>query len=363
MRGCYLAGKAKATQSVVVSSFLPPTLSLSLAQFGTAQRWRPMRSSETNYNVVQMCQSSYLKKILRPHTLRNAFARVRVNGGAAGGDGRSAEDLAPRLDTEIARLSTRVECGTYRPGPLRNVIVPKATGDVRLLRIPPVIDRILQGAANMILIPLLDRSMHKGSYGYRPGRSVHMALRELRRCRGWVLDGDIEIFFDSVAHAPLQRELRRHLSCRATLRLIDLWLQSFGPRGLAIGAPISPLLANIALGPLDIALSKYGRLIRYADDFVVVCPDQPTAEAAQNEAARVLRAGGLRLHSDKTRILPPETPFDFLGERVTLKQHPHRRSRKGNRHLRTRHLLVMFRGRRIRVGGLVGLIWKGIKKR
>nr|WP_269432968.1 reverse transcriptase domain-containing protein [Aliiruegeria sabulilitoris] len=243
------------------------------------------------------------------------------------------------LETALDALVREVRRGRYQPGPLRAVPIPKRDGSTRVLRIPCLRDRVLQGAVASVLVPVLDPLMHPGSFAYRPGRSVPLALRSLRRGQGWALDADIRSFFDEIGHHPLRRVLKQKVSCLETRQLIGIWLGSFGRRGLAQGSPISPLLANTALGPLDSALSKHGRLVRYADDFVVVCADKAGAREARRTAEQTLRFAGLRLHPDKTRIVPPGMSFTFLGTELVL----HSRDRRPQKQLKNKMKLSLRR--------------------
>jgi retron-type reverse transcriptase len=147
-----------------------------------------------------------------------------------------------------------------------------------------------------------------------------MAIGAARRGAGWTLDADIRRFFDEVSHRSLRRALPDWIPCPETRRLITVWLRGFGRRGLAQGAPISPLLANIALDDLDRAMRRNGRLhVRYADDFLTVCPTRVSAEQARRCAAKALRPWGLSLHPEKTCIVPPQTEISFLGGTVMMK--------------------------------------------
>lgn len=265
-----------------------------------------------------MSESAIIEKVLSSFTLARAFERAKANGGVAGGDGINATTMERFLTAELKSIADQVRSDRYQPGPLRSVSIPKNNGTSRLLRIPCLRDRILQGAVISVIVPLLDPNMHPGSFGYRPRRSVKMALDALKRCQGWVLDADIFSFFDRVKHRPLRKIFWQNMPSKEVRRLVDLWLYSFGRCGLAQGAPISPLLANLALGPLDEAIARHGFLVRYADDFVVVCSGQAEAIRARKTARRVLRQTGLQLHPEKTRIFPPGTTFNFLGSKVNL---------------------------------------------
>lgn len=258
-------------------------------------------------------------------TLRSSWKHVRSKGGAAGGDGLGCLAFAVGLDRRLSNLAAAVAAGSYRPGPLRQVSLPKAGGGTRILKIPTLADRIVQTACARQLAPLLDTQMSGQSFGYRPARSVDMALDSLRAAaRGMThaLDADIRRFFDEVPHDRLLDDLAFWIGDVVSLRLIALWLASFGPGvGLAQGAPISPLLANVALHPLDMALVREGFAhIRYADDFVVLAPSLRRAQSARDLSAAVLHRRGLALHPDKTAILSLDRPLHFLGQSLSLKE-------------------------------------------
>ena len=265
-----------------------------------------------------------LAGIADARALRNAWARVRANGGGPGGDGVRIEALAPRIEAEIASLSEELRSGRYRPGPLRHAAIPKPDGGVRRLAIPCLRDRIVQGAAIGVLQPALDPRLSDASYGYRPARGVGDALAAVRRAHaaglGWTLEADIAHCFDRVLHARLLGELAIWVETEALLRLIALWLHGFSAsgRGIAQGAPIAPLLCNLFLHPLDRLLVAAGYApVRYADDFVVLTADAAGAGRARRLAEGVLRERGLALKPAKTRIIAPGAPFRFLGETVT----------------------------------------------
>jgi CRISPR-associated protein Cas1 len=232
------------------------------------------------------------------------------------------EAFARGLDRRLCSLAADLESGAYRPGGLRRVAIPKATGvGVRVLAIPDIRDRIAQTAAAAHLSHRLDARMAAGSFGYRPGRGVETAIAALRAAhragRVWSLDADIQAFFDEAPHRKIEAELRRWIGDEPRLRaVIRLWLRSFGEqgRGLAQGSPISPILANLLLDPLDRAFERrQWPAIRYADDLVVPVSSERQALAARAEAATVLRARGLRLNPDKTFIRAPGERFEFLG--------------------------------------------------
>ena len=275
---------------------------------------------------VGAVQGGLHRRMFAMECLREGWRRVRINGGGAGGDGQTLEDFARRLEEELRRLHAELQRGAYRPGPLRPARMPKADGSWRPLRIPCVRDRVVQAACQMQLLKRLDGAQHERSFAYRPARSVEMALARLRQDleegHVWVVDGDIEKFFDNVEHARLLKELKRLGLERRVRRLIGLWLSGFGAggRGLAQGSPVSPVLANVFLHPVDAALQAHGvRFVRYADDFVLACRTRRAAEDAWRLAVRLLAGRGLRLHAGKTRIVPAAEGFVFLGQWVRLR--------------------------------------------
>ncbi len=259
-------------------------------------------------------------EICRQETLLAAWVKVRANAGAAGGDGISVYAFERRAPAELARLERELRDGTYIPGPLRHAEVPKDDGTLRRLGIPSVADRVVQTAAALVLGPLLDPQFEEESYGYRPGRSVRMAIdrvTELRR-EGyqWAVKCDIDEFFDSVPHPRLLARLERYVGEPPLLALVGRCLAVMGPdaRGLPTGAPLSPLLSNLYLDDVDEAIAGKGaRLVRYADDFVILCKTERLAREALAEVAALLAAEGLRLDPGKTRVLGYDDTLRFLG--------------------------------------------------
>lgn len=259
-------------------------------------------------------------QIVRLQTLEAAWEKVRANHGAAGGDGMTVEEFDIDLPTRLVRLQLGLMHGTYRPGRLRRIDVAKDDGGTRPLAIPPVVDRVAQTAAALVLTPLLDPEMHDDSFAYRPGRSVQMAVARVAQYRrqgyDWVVDGDIERYFERVPHERLLERLAHAVAEPAVLDLIELWLESFSDMGLGLpqGAPLSPLLANLYLDDVDERIATRGvRLVRFADDFLLMCRSAAAAEGARDRMAALLAEHGLRLHPDKTRIVPFEQGFRFLG--------------------------------------------------
>jgi CRISPR-associated protein Cas1 len=266
--------------------------------------------------------ASVFASIAAEATLKAAWRRVRRNGGGPGGDGQTPWHFARGIERNIARLSRELMTDRYRPGPLRAGYVVKSDGSVRALAVPSLRDRVAQSAAVMVLAPMLDAQMSGASFAYRAGLSVEQAaaLVTFYRLRGfaWVVDGDIAEFFPSILHAPLLALLPGAIDCRRTCDLVALWLAGFSPagRGLPQGSPLSPLLSNLALSPVDRAIDgKRLRLVRYADDFLLMTRTRDESEAAAAQMAALIRPLGLTLNHAKTRIAHLDEGIRFLGYR------------------------------------------------
>jgi len=275
---------------------------------------------------------SLIDKVIRPSTLEAAWQRVAANKGAAGVDGQSVERFAHQSDRYLAELQARLADGSYRPEPVKRVEIPKADGKTRPLGIPTVQDRIVQTALKMVIEPIFEVQFRPGSYGFRPGRGCKDALREVDRLlkdgNTWVVDADIRGYFDTIPHERLMALVAGSISDSRVLGLIDGFLRQEIMSGMARwqpttgtpqGAVLSPLLANVYLHPLDLLMEQRGwRMVRYADDFVIVCGTEEQANEALREITAWMTANGLTLHPDKTRITDSRQPgqgFDFLGYR------------------------------------------------
>lgn len=252
--------------------------------------------------------------------LEEAWQRVRLNQGAAGGDGETVGAFAAGAPHRLIALHRALRDGSYTPGPIRRVDIAKPDGGVRPLAIPSVVDRIAQSAVALTLGPVFDAGFSDDSFGYRPGRSVDQAVARVRHWRDqgyrWVVDGDIERCFERVPHDPLIARIGAAIGDGPLGRLIALWLETAAPtgRGLPQGSPLSPLLANLYLDTVDDAIARRGvRLVRFADDFVLLTRDRERAEAALGRIAEELARHGLGLHPDKTRIVSFDRGFRFLG--------------------------------------------------
>ena len=284
-------------------------------------------------------------QVARSDVLWQAWSDVAHNHGAPGVDGMTVEAVeASGVKEFLDRLAQELRTGVYRCQPLRRVMIPKPgrPGEFRPLGIPTVRDRVVMTAAKIVLEPVFEAAFLPVSHGFRPGRSAHDALEvirgEVNRGRRWVLDADVRDCFGSIDHDALMRLVEARVSDRAMLKLLRAWLRAgvlepggFVPtgRGTPQGSPISPLLANIALHTLDAEFdgrrSELGVLVRYADDFVVVCSSRRQALRAQQRAEEVLGRIGLVIHPDKTGIRDlarGRDGFDFLGFHHRTRESP-----------------------------------------
>lgn len=267
---------------------------------------------------------SLLERMLTPASLRWAWRRVRENRGAPGSDGVSLRRFAHTLESQLLALEAEVRAGTYQPGRYRRTTL-YVRGKARPIAILPVRDRVLQRAAVDVLSPLAERRFLSCSYGYRPGLSLHDAVEDIVRSRRrglvWVVDADIRACFDRLDHAILRQAVADLVPDRALRDLIGRWITG-PPRtrdlrqtvGIPQGGVISPLLCNLYLHQLDERMIRRRyHLVRYADDFVILCRSERHAERALRAAERVLSGLKLELNRTKTRVTSFNDGFRFLG--------------------------------------------------
>ena len=263
-----------------------------------------------------------MEAICEPVNLRQALKRVKANKGAAGADGMSVSELPEHLRHNWRELKAQLLSGSYQPSPVRRVTIPKPGGGERLLGIPTVVDRFIQQAMRQVLQARWDASFSDSSYGFRPGRSAHQAVKQaheyIRAGYHWVVDLDLEKFFDRVNHDVLMNRIAKRVSDKRVLSLIRRFLNAgvmeaglVRPvtEGTPQGGPLSPLLSNLLLDDFDKELEKRGlKFARYADD----CNVYVKSERAGNRAMAGLthwlsRKLKLKVNADKSAVAHPET--------------------------------------------------------
>jgi RNA-directed DNA polymerase len=278
-------------------------------------------------------------KVYRGDVLAYAYALCRANKGAAGPDGVTftAIEESGGPDPMLARLADELKTKQYTPGPVRRVYIPKANGGERPLGIPDIRDRVVAMAAKLVLEPIFEADFDADSYGFRPGRDAHQALAAIRESVAggmeWIVDADVSRCFDAIPHDKLLKTVASRVVDGSMLALVKKFLTApvlderdggrTRPRaGTPQGGPASPLLANIYLHLLDRNFRSHvergqlhGRLVRYCDDFVIICPRYPRREREWLE--RLMTRLGLTLHPEKTRVVHVGTDWvNFLGYRI-----------------------------------------------
>lgn len=267
-----------------------------------------------------------MEKALERQTLRAALRRVRQNAGSPGIDGMTVEDLPNHLRVHWPRLREELLAGRYQPQPVRRVAIPKSGGGERELGIPTVLDRFIQQALLQVLQPLFDPTFSDASYGFRPGRSAHDAVRRaqayVQEGRSFVVDVDLEKFFDRVNHDILMGRLAKRIADRRVLRLIRRYLNAGvlangvvieRSEGTPQGGPLSPLLANVLLDEVDKELERRGHaFVRYADDLNVYVRTQRSGERVMTSLRKQFGKLKLRVNETKSKVRRA-TASKFLG--------------------------------------------------
>jgi len=263
----------------------------------SAQRWAEHEHGTPSDDL--------LERIISPENLQKAWLRVKANGGASGVDGMTIAQFPAFARQHWETIRSRLMEGTYRPMPVRRVFIPKPNGDLRPLGIPTVLDRVIQQAIAQLLTPLFDPGFSTHSFGFRFGKRAHQAVRSVQAAaqagHAYAVDCDLKSFFDTVKFDRLMRLLARRISDKRVLRLIGAYLRA-GVRlpddqweattqGVPQGGPLSPLLANIMLDPLDKELERRGlRFARYADDFLILVRSLRAAQRVMQSVTRFVEA-------------------------------------------------------------------------
>src|SRR5262245_14468863 len=274
---------------------------------------------------------SLIDKVWKMENLQSAAAKVAKGKSAKRPDGRRCRRYLEQSQRWLPALQAKLKSGEYQPRPVQRVWIPKlGSKELRPLGIPTVEDRVVQMALRNVLEPIFEHSFAQPSYGFRPQRGAKDALRRvqqlLRAGKVWVVDADIKGYFDNIPQDKLLTAVGQHVSDGKVMELLQRFLEQgvmesgkgWSPteNGTPQGAVISPLLANIYLNPLDHQMAQQGReMVRYADDFVILCASRQEAEATLEAVRAWMETAGLTLHPTKTRIVDATQPggFDFLG--------------------------------------------------
>ncbi len=313
-------------------------------------------------------EMTLMEAVVARENMTRAYRQVVRNKGAAGIDGISVEELQPCLQTQWARIKEELLSGTYQPQGVRTVEIPKPGGGMRQLGIPTVVDRLIQQAMHQALSPIFDRHFSEFSYGFRAGRNAHQAVLQARRYvaegKRWVVDMDLEKFFDRVNHDILMSRVARRVKDKRILGLIRRYLQAGimadgamqqRTEGTPQGSPLSPLLSNIVLDELDKELERRGHsFCRYADDCNTYVRSREAGERVMTSLTRFLeRRLHLRVNKGKSAVARPWAR-KFLGYSMTLDREPRLKVAKGSvRRLKEKIRELMRKGRGRNIGKLI----------
>lgn len=302
-------------------------MELALETRGEApQGQRGGEAGPTTRETERSGDDDLMERIVERSNLARALKRVRQNQGSAGIDGMTVDELMPYLRDCWPQIREQLLAGTYRPSAVRQHQIPKAGGGMRTLGIPTVLDRFIQQAVLQVLQPRFDPTFSESSFGFRPGRSAHDAVcqaqRHVQSGRRWVVDVDLEKFFDRVNHDVLMGKLRHRITDRRVLALIRRYLEAGvmangvvqeRQEGTPQGGPLSPLLANVLLDEVDKELERRGhRFARYADDCNVYVRSRRAGDRVMQALVRLYAKLRLRVNVDKSAVAPVFTR-QFLG--------------------------------------------------
>jgi RNA-directed DNA polymerase len=299
-------------------------------QWAQAEVWTDRMLATLEYGVKGDVWFRLIDKVYDRRNLWASWCQSAANKGAPGVDGITMDRYQKDVESNLQRVGEKLRDGTYRPHAIRRTYIPKADGSQRPLGIPTVEDRIVQGAVRQVIEPIFEREFAPHSYGFRPGKGCKDALRRveelLKAGYRYVVDADLKSYFDTIPHGKLMQRVRERVADGRVLKLIAAFLEArilegskaWTPlAGAPQGAVLSPLLINIYLNPLDHLMAGGGyEMVRYADDFVILCRSKAQAEGALAEVRAWVAQAELALHPDKTRIVDAATePFEFLGFR------------------------------------------------
>jgi RNA-directed DNA polymerase len=301
------------------------------------ERSRPERSpsSAPSDTEPHPAPASLWEQLLARENLAEALRRVERNAGAAGIDGMSTTELRPWLKDRWPEVRSALEAGTYRPAPVRRVMIPKPSGGTRMLGVPTAVDRMICQAIAQVLTPVFDPQFHPHSFGFRPGRSAHHAVERARQFiaddAAWCVDFDLDQFFDRVQHDALMARVARRVHDKPVLQLIRRYLEAgvmdggllhATEEGTPQGSPLSPLLSNVMLDDLDWELDRRGhRFVRYADDVTVYVASERAGQRVMASISQYVEQRlKLRVNRQKSAVAPaverPLLGFQFFRDRA-----------------------------------------------
>ena len=283
-----------------------------------AEAFAHLKITENNHAITDFQTDELLEKILHRNNLNKAYQRVKSNKGAGGVDGMSVDELLTFLKENREQLIQQLKDGKYKPNPVRRVEIPKETkGEIRKLGVPTVVDRVFQQAITQVLSPIYEKQFSDNSYGFRPKRGAHDALKQCQQNVNdgyvYVVDMDLEKFFDTVCQSKLIEILSRTIKDGRVISLIHKYLNAgvinrgvFKKTdiGMPQGGPLSPLLSNIMLNELDKELERRGhRFVRYADDCMVFCKSRKSAvRTMENILPYIEKKLFLKVNRSKTKV-------------------------------------------------------------